>query len=56
MLNLTHYRNYQNAEEAIIFGLIELDESEPPISEDEAFNWINGRVFTTTWPDDEFPW
>jgi hypothetical protein len=56
MLNLSHYRECLSSEEAAFFGTLELDEAEPPISEGEAFNWINGRVFTAVWPDDEFPW
>lgn len=56
MLNLTNYPECYSTEETAFFGQIELDEAEPPLSEGEAFDWINGRIFFATWPDDEFPW
>lgn len=56
LLNVTHHREYQTSEETAFFGLLELDAEEPPMSEGEAFDWINGRVYELIWPDDEFPW
>lgn len=56
MLNLTNYTNNLPFEEAEFLGQMELDELEPPMSEEDAFDWINGRVFEAVWLDDEFPW
>lgn len=56
LINLTNYPECHSTEEAAFFGALELDAIEPPLSEDEAFDWINGRVYELTWPDDEFPW
>lgn len=35
---------------------LELEEVEQPLSRNEAFRLIEGRVFEAVWPDDEFPW
>jgi len=56
MLNLSNYPQYCTPEEAEFWGQIELDEVDPPMSQDEAFDYIHGRVFTATWPEDEIPW
>lgn len=57
MLNVTHYPvAAMPPEERDILGMIELDEAEPPMSRDDAFRLIEGRVFQVMWPDDEFPW
>ena len=42
-------------EERDILGLIELDEEEPPMTREDAFRLIEGRVFKAV-IDDEFPW
>lgn len=56
MLNVNNYPHYLSPEEAGFWGQFELDETEPPLPDTEAFDWINGRVFIATWPDDDFPW
>lgn len=56
MLNLTNYINNLPFEEAEFLGQMELDELEPPLTRDYAFDYINGRVFEAVWLDDEFPW
>jgi hypothetical protein len=55
MLNLNTTK-YLTSEEDRFLAQMELDEAEPPLSEGEAFDQINGRVFTAFWLDDEFPW
>lgn len=59
MINLSQYpvaRQMLPAEERDFIGQIELDEIEQPMSRNEAFRLIEGRVFEAVWPDDEFPW
>ena len=43
-------------EERDFWGSLELDEAPEPLSENEAFRMLQGRVFEAVWPDDEFPW
>jgi len=57
MLNVTHYPvAAMPPEERDGLGLMELDEVEPPLSREGAFNLIEGRVFQVMWPDDDFTW
>lgn len=57
MLNVTnHPVAAMPPEERDFLGMIELDEAEPPMTREDAFRLINGRVFQVVWPDDEFPW
>ena len=35
---------------------IAVDELDPPLTRDYAFDYINGRVFEAVWIDDEIPW
>jgi|DEB19_MinimDraft_3_1074340.scaffolds.fasta_scaffold214087_1 hypothetical protein len=56
MLNVTNYPHYPTAEEAQFWGQMELDELNPPLTRDYAFDYINGRVFEAVWIDDEIPW
>ena len=57
LINVTQYPASTLApEEWDFYGALELDEAEPPLSEDDAFDLINGRTYVATWPDDNFPW
>jgi hypothetical protein len=57
LINLTnHPSEYLSPEERDFWGIRELDEVDAPLSEDEAFNVIAGRVFVAVWPEDEIPW
>lgn len=56
LLNVTqHPVAAMPPEERDILGLIDLMDEEPPLSRDEAFRVLEGRVFETVWPDDDFP-
>ena len=57
LINITHYPAAVLApEERDFWGEYELDEIAAPLSQDEAFRVLEGRVFEAVWPDDEFPW
>lgn len=56
MLNVTNYTKNLPFEEAEFLGQMELDELDPPLTRDYAFDYINGRVFEAVWIDDEIPW
>lgn len=58
LINLTNYPNVTlEPEERDFWGVFELDEIEHPLSHDEAFRVLEGRVFEAVWCcDDEFPW
>lgn len=57
MLNVTHHPvAAMPPEERDFLGMIELDEAELPLTREDAFRLIDGRVFQVVWPDDEFPW
>lgn len=57
MINITLHPTASFApEERDFWGMFELAEIETPLSQDEAFRVINGKVFEAVWPDDEFPW
>jgi hypothetical protein len=57
MINLSqHPVSTMPPEERDFLGLMELDEAEPPLSREDAFSLIEGRVFQVMWPDDDFPW
>ena len=57
LINANQYpANHLSADERDFWGALELDEIDPPLSEGDAFDLINGRTFAAVWPDDEFPW
>lgn len=57
LINVTQYPVSTLApEERDFYGALELDEAEPPLSEGDAFDLINGRAYVAVWPDDDFPW
>ena len=58
MLNLTLHpvRATLAPEERDYLCQLELDEVEQPLSHNEAFRLIEGRIFEAVWPDDDFPW
>lgn len=57
LINLTNYPNVVlEPEERDFWGVYELNEIENPLSHDEAFRVIEGRIFEAVWPSDEFPW
>jgi hypothetical protein len=57
LINVTQYpASFQEPEERDFYGVLELDEAEPPLSEGDAFDLINGRAFCAVWPEDDFPW
>ena len=57
LINITQYPAVVlEPEERDFWGVYELDEVEHPLSHDEAFRVLQGRVFEAVWPDDEFPW
>jgi hypothetical protein len=57
LINVTNYPAITLApEERDFWGVYELDQTEAPLSQDEAFRVLQGRVFEAVWPDDEFPW
>jgi len=57
LINVTHHPVHAlSPEERDFLGQIDLDEIEHPLSRNEAFRLIEGRVFEAVWPDDEFPW
>ena len=57
LINVTQYpANCQEPEERDFYGALELDAPEPPLSEGDAFDLINGRAYVAVWPDDDFPW
>ena len=56
LINVNQYpASHLSADERDFWGALELDEIDPPLSEDDAFDLINGRTFVAVWPDDEFP-
>jgi hypothetical protein len=55
-INVSVYHRDVSPEERDFWGQIELEAAEPPLSEGEAFDVINGRTYVATWPDDDFPW
>ncbi len=57
MLNLTLHpvRTTLAPEERDYLCQLELDEVEQPLSQNEAFRLIEGRIFEAVWPDDDFP-
>lgn len=57
LVNVTNYPSIVLApEERDFWGVYELDALDAPLSQDEAFRVLEGRVFEAVWPDDEFPW
>ena len=58
LINITQHpiRAILAPEERDYLCQLELDEVAPPLSHNEAFRLIEGRVFEAVWPDDEFPW
>jgi hypothetical protein len=57
LVNVTNYPSIVLApEERDFWGVYELDQVDAPLSQDEAFRVLEGRVFEAVWPDDEFPW
>lgn len=57
LVNVTNYPSIVLApEERDFWGVYELDQVDAPLSQDEAFRVLQGRVFEAVWPDDEFPW
>jgi hypothetical protein len=58
LVNVTMYpTEAMPPEERDLLGLLELDdEAEPPLSRDDAFGLIEGRLFQAVWLDDDFPW
>ncbi len=57
LINLTNHPQIAlEPEERDFWGVFELDEIEKPLSHDEAFRVIEGRIFEAVWPSDEFPW
>ena len=55
-INISQYpSNVLAPEERDFYGALELDEVEPPLSEGDAFDLINGRAFSAVWPEDEIP-
>jgi hypothetical protein len=57
LINLTNHPNITlEPEERDFWGVFELDEIDQPLSRDEAFRVIEGRIFEAVWPSDEFPW
>lgn len=57
LINVTqHPASYLSPEERDFYGTLDLDETEPPLSEGDAFDLVNGRTYFAVWPDDEFPW
>ena len=57
LINITQYPAAVLApEERDFWGEYELDEIDAPLSQDEAFRVLEGRIFEAVWPDDEFPW
>lgn len=57
LINVTQYpASYLAPDERDFYGALELDAPELPLSEDDAFDLINGRTYVATWPDDEIPW
>lgn len=56
LVNVTHHPvAAMPPEERDFLGLIELDEEEAPMTREDAFRLIEGRVFKVV-IDDEFPW
>lgn len=56
LINVTnHLAPCMPPEERDILGLMELDEAEPPMTRDEAFQLIEGRTFKVV-IDYDFPW
>lgn len=58
LINVTQYpvRAALAPEERDYLCQLELEEVEQPLSRNEAFRLIEGRVFEAVWPDDDFPW
>lgn len=57
LINLTnHPRTDLEPEERDFWGTLELDEIDQPLSRDEAFRVLEGRIFEAVWPSDEFPY
>ena len=57
LINVTQYpASYLAPEERDFYGALELDEAEPPLTREDAFDLINGRTFYAVWPEDDFPW
>lgn len=57
LINVSQYpANAISAEERDFWGQLELEEIDLPLSRNEAFRVIEGRVFEAVWPDDNFPW
>jgi hypothetical protein len=55
-INVTAHPQSLTPEERDFWGQQDLTEIDAPLSEDEAFDLINGRLYVATWPDDEIPW
>lgn len=57
LINITNYPTVVLApEERDFWGEYELDEIDAPLSQDEAFRLLEGRVFEAVWPEDYIPW
>lgn len=60
LINITQHpvRETLSPDERDFIGQLELDELDEldfPMSRDEAFRLLEGRVFEAVWPDDKFP-
>jgi hypothetical protein len=55
-INVTAHPQNLTPEEREFWGQQDLTEIDAPLSEDEAFDLINGRLYVATWPDDKIPW
>ena len=58
LINITQYPvpAIMTPEERDYLCQMEMDEVEHPLSRNEAFRLIEGRIFEAVWPDDDFPW
>ena len=59
LINISQYPTaILEPEERDYWGVLELDAEAPdlPLTQDDAFDLIEGKTFAVTWPDDEFLW
>lgn len=57
MINVTHYPvAAMPPEERDCLGMLELDQEEPPMTREDAIQFVDGRLYRVVLLDDDFPW
>lgn len=57
LINITQYPvAAMPPEERDILGMVELDAEEPPMTREDAIQFVDGQIYRVVLLDDEFPW